>query len=159
MTRTIVRSLFTAAVVAAVQSLSATAARPAVINQNTEIHANSLLGKHLMQHAQPVDGDHRALQNDVDYSFIADYSIKFQGCHHVQQWNEYADDEDDVRVRTKRLVRFRLCESDSCSNSNSAGCTSKFGDYVVDMNTFVASYLQAMEDDQESICQEASYDC
>lgn len=112
-----------------------------------------------MQHAHPVDNEGRALEENVDYSFVADYSIKFQGCHHVQQWNEYADDEDDVRVRTKRLVRFRLCESDSCSNSNSAGCSSKFGDYVVDMNTFVASYLQALENEEDSICQEASYDC
>lgn len=150
----------TLAVLAALQTVAA----KHVINHNTEIHANSLLGMHLMQYARPVgstrDADQRALNNNDDgYSFVADYSIKFQGCHHVQQWNENADNEEDVRVKTKRLVRFRLCETDSCSNSNSAGCTSKFGDYVVDMNTFVSSYLQALEDNQDSICQSALSDC
>lgn len=146
---------------ALVATLGNTAAtRPTSINRNTEIGVNSMLGKHLLAHARPAEGDEgRSLNEDVDYSFVASYSIKFQGCHHVQQWNDYADDEDDVRVKTKRLVRFRLCESDSCSNSNSAGCSSKFGDYVVDMNTFVAAYLEALDEDQESICQEAAYDC
>jgi len=136
-------------------------AKPTSINRQTEIGANSKLGKHLLKHARPAEDtpEARSLNEDVDYSFVADYSIKFQGCHHVQQWNEYADDEDDVRVKTKRLVRFRLCESDSCSNSNSAGCTSKFGDYVVDMNTFVSSYLEALEEEKEYICEDASNDC
>lgn len=133
-----------------------------IINQSTEIGANSKLGQHLLSHARRLtpeeEGESRELQ-DMDYSFVADYSIKFQGCHHVQQWNEYADDEDDVRVKTKRLVRFRLCESDSCSNSNSAGCSSKFGDYVVDMNTFVASYVEAMEEEKDEICADANYEC
>jgi len=157
-TTMMMRVRFLALALAALQAVAA----KRIINRSTEIGAKSKLGQHLLAHARALNTEEeegRSLQNDVDYSFVADYSIKFQGCHHVQQWNEYADDEDDVRVKTKRLVRFRLCESDSCSNSNSAGCTSKFGDYVVDMNTFVAAYLEAMEEEQEEICQEAAYDC
>jgi hypothetical protein len=153
---------FALAFVAALQSVGASSRRQ-IINRNTEINAKSQLGQHLLQHARRVneeEGEARSLnENEVDYSFVADYSIKFQGCHHVQQWNADADEEDDVRVKTKRLVRFRLCESDSCSNTNSAGCTSKFGDYVVDMNTFVAAYLEAMVEEQEEICGDAAYDC
>jgi len=149
----------------AATSLPAIAAKK-VINRNTEIGANSKIGQRLLAHATRVEDSSseieelpRFLQNDVDYSFVSLYSLKFQGCHHVQQWNEYAQDEDDVRVKTKRLVRFRLCESDSCSNSNSAGCTSKFGDYVVDMNTFVAAYLESLDEEKESMCYDATTDC
>jgi hypothetical protein len=145
--------------VALVAAISTVGAAKRQINRNTEIKSSSKLGKHLLSLATPVDGDEGRSLQDVDYSYVADYSLKFQGCHHVQQWNEYADDENDVRVKTKRLVRFRLCESDSCSHSNSAGCSSKFGDYVVDMNTFVAAYLQALEEEEEEFCQDATSDC
>lgn len=116
------------------------------------IRANSVLGRSLLEHA-------RALDQEVDYDFIGEYSIKFQGCHHVSQWNADVDDEDDVRIKTKRLVRFRLCPADSCNSAKSAGCTSKYGDYVVDMNTFVGYYLQAIQDDKEYICQETATEC
>jgi hypothetical protein len=117
-----------------------------------DISVNSELGKSIMSQA-------RRLDEGNDYSFIGDYAIKFQGCHHVQQWNNAADDEDDVRIKTKRLARFRLCPSDQCSDSKSAGCTSKYGDYVVDMSTFVNSYLGGIEQDKEQICQDTNDDC
>lgn len=118
------------------------------------IGASSTLGRRILSSARSLNDNQNA-----DYSFVGDYSIKFQGCHHVQQWNDDADDEDDVRVKTKRLVRFRLCPSDSCSNGKSVGCTSKFGDYVIDMNTFVDAYLEALEEDKDEVCYDAKNDC
>jgi hypothetical protein len=117
-----------------------------------EILVNSKLGKSILSQARRLDdGD--------DYAFVGDYSIKFQGCHHVQQWNEDADDEDSVRIKTKRLARFRLCPVDTCSDNKSAGCTSKYGDYVVDMNTFVTSYLTGAANEKEAICEATGEDC
>ena len=111
----------------------------------------------------------RQLNDNTDYAFIGQYSIKFQGCHHVQQWNSNMDqdggggggdnDEDQVRIMTKRLVRFRLCPIDSCNNERSSGCSSKFGDYIVDMNTFVASYLESMADQKDQVCNNMDEDC
>lgn len=127
------------------------------------ISANSLLGRKLMLLAEKVeDGtDARALaeNNNNDYSFLNDYSIKFQGCHHVQQWNENNDEESDVKIMTKRLVRFRLCLSDMCLTDKSVGCTSKFGDYIVDMDTFLEAYWQALEEDTDEVCGDALTDC
>jgi hypothetical protein len=117
-----------------------------------DISASSALGRRLLSEA-------RSLENGGDYSFLTSYSIKFQGCHHVQQWNQNADEENDVRIMTKRLARFRLCPTDQCSHTKSAGCTSKFGDYVVDLDTFVEAYLEQVENERDDLCAEAYADC
>lgn len=118
---------------------------------STKFTTDSPAGRHLLSRSLNEN-------NGGDFDFIADYSIKFLGCHHVQQWNDYADEENDVRIMTKRLVRFRLCETESCSNDKSAGCTSKFGDYVADMDVFLESYLQMIQED-ENVCGDAANDC
>jgi hypothetical protein len=112
-----------------------------------DISSTSLVGQRLLQQATPLNHPlalsesslHQSRwlneqdNNNADYSYIAEYSIKFQGCHHVQQWNDNVDEDSDVRIMTKRLARFRLCPSDQCSNDKSSGCSSKYGDYVVDV--------------------------
>lgn len=95
-----------------------------------DISSHSRAGQILLSNAHRVLADNN---NNADYSYIAAYSIKFQGCHHVQQWNDNVDEQSDVRIMTKRLARFRLCPSDQCSNDRSSGCSSKYGDYVVDV--------------------------
>lgn len=122
------------------------------------LSTNSKAGQALLSQAR------RLADEGGDFSFVGDYSIKFQGCHHVQQWNSDADEEangngnnndngeDQVRIMTKRLVRFRLCPMDSCNSERSSGCSSKYGDYIVDMNTFVSYYMQGMADEKESVC-------
>jgi len=131
----------------------AAAATGRVINQaNGDIRSDSAMGRHLMQHARSLEN------NQQDVSFLGAYSLKFQGCHHVQQWNNEADGEDDVRIKTKRLVRFRLCPADSCTSSAS-GCSSYYGDYIVDMATFVEAYLTAKEEEADRFCSLAYSEC
>jgi hypothetical protein len=117
-----------------------------VINQeNGDVPVNSEAGRNLMHHARQLNdnnGDYNF--DDADTSFLSGYSVKFQGCHHVQQWNEDAEDEDDVRIMTKRLARFRLCPSGECS-SELGGCSTHYGDYVVDMETYLSSYYTATQ--------------
>lgn len=101
-----------------------------VVTAETSIRSSSRAGQILLQNAQRVLNNDN---NNADYSYIAEYSIKFQGCHHVQQWNDNVDEDNDVRIMTKRLARFRLCPTDQCSNDKSSGCTTKYGDYIVDV--------------------------
>jgi hypothetical protein len=112
-----------------------------------DIKADSPLGMNLMSKA-------RNLEEGGDYSdtWIAGYSLKFQGCHHISQWNDDADDEDDVRIATKRLIRFRMCPSDTCSSSSS-GCSGGYGDYVIDMNTYISAYFEARTTYKEYECE------
>uniref|UniRef100_A0A7S3PA54 Uncharacterized protein n=1 Tax=Amphora coffeiformis TaxID=265554 RepID=A0A7S3PA54_9STRA len=109
---------------------------------------DSNAGRNIMEQSRRLDQN-----NNVDYSFVGNFKLKFQGCHHVQQWNDNVDEENDVKIKTKRLVRFRLCPADQCSDEKLAGCTSKYGDYVVDMNTFVANYFEALQNQKESDCE------
>lgn len=97
----------------------------------------------------------RKLENSgaIDFTWVSDFSIKFQGCHHVSQWNDEAYDANDVRIQTKRLVRFRLCPTNTCSASSSSGCHSGYGDYIIDMNTFLGSYYEAVDEYKQFRCQ------
>lgn len=108
------------------------------------------------------DDDNRFLeQNNNNYqqiSRISKYSIQFQGCHTIKQWNKNAQDDDDIRVATKRLVRFRLVPFDKCSRYNpwvdAAGIQkakailgqADYGDYIVDLDTFIQAYVQTQEE-------------
>lgn len=102
-----------------------------------DLTSHSRAGRALLRTAERVLNENN--NNNADYSYIAEYSIKFQGCHHVQQWNDNVDEESDVRIMTKRLARFRLCPTDQCSNDKSAGCTSHYGDYIVDVSISTGS--------------------
>lgn len=117
---------------------------------SANIKASSRLGRSLLSSARRLED-----ADEVDYSYVADYSIKFQGCHHVSQWNADVDEDNDVRLQTVRLARFRLCESNSCSDDKTAGCSSGYGDYIIDLDTFVQSYLQDKQQTQEYNCQAA----
>jgi len=119
------------------------------------IRADSKSGLNLLSKARRVND-----AEEVDVTWVAGYDIKFQGCHHVAQWNDEVEDENDVRIETYRFALFRLCPSGFCSGTEASGCSSGYGDYVVDMNTYVASYLQMKEEYEEAQCEaylEAGY--
>jgi len=118
---------------------------------NADIKANSSMGKSLLKTARRLED----ADEEIDYSYVANYSIKFQGCHHVSQWNAEVDEDNDVRMQTVRLARFRLCPSGTCSNDKTAGCTSGYGDYIVDLDTFLQSYLQDKQETEEYNCEYA----
>lgn len=124
------------------------------ITNGGAIPANSAAGLKLLGKARRVD------EAEEDQTWVANYNIKFQGCHHVSQWNDEAEDAEDVRIETLRLVRFRLCPSGFCSDESGYGCKESFGDYIVDMNTYVASFLEMKEQYEEEICEQyLEYNC
>jgi len=116
-----------------------------------DIAADSAIGKSLISKARRVEEQNYDFEQE--YEWLTTYSVKFQGCHHIKQWNDEADGEEDVRIATKRLVRFRLCPSDSCTANKAAGCNSGFGDYIIDMDTFLQSYIEGRQTQIEYDCQ------
>ena len=119
------------------------------------ITADSEIGMKVLSQARRLEQN-----GEEDITWVAGYSLKFQGCHHISQWNDYAEDEEDVKIATRRLIRFRLCPSSSCSASKAAGCTSGYGDYIVDMATFVDAYYEAKRRSIENDCENyLTYQC
>lgn len=112
----------------------------------SQVSADSNFGKRILSQARLLNSD-----GTFTDSWVSGYSLVFQGCHHISQWNDDASDEQDVRIATKRLVRFRLCSSDTC-NKSGYGCTSNYGDYIIDMNTYLSSWFQAKQDYQSFQC-------
>lgn len=132
--------------------------------------AKAQLARDLMSKAIKVEeSDSRGLEltsqrrldeNDYATTWISGYSLKFQGCHHISQWNNDADSEEDVRILTKRLVRFRMCPSASCNSANTVGCTEGYGDYIVDLNSYLYYYFNAKSTYQQYECEYlANYVC
>jgi hypothetical protein len=110
-----------------------------------DINADSSLGRSVLSKATRVESEERNLEDwaQLQSDWVAGFSIKFQGCHHLSQWNSEADGEEDVRIITKHLVRFRLCPTNYCSTSGNQGCSSGYGDYIIDMETFLTAYFEA----------------
>lgn len=137
---------------------------PEDLNSKFDVKAKGV--SKLLSKARALDGQEAYYENER----ISSYSIQFQGCHHIQQWNENADDED-VRLETKRLARFRLVPTAKChvvspwASSKAIRDASKYfgkvdyGEYVVDLNTFVASYLEAKQEENEGICDDYQETC
>eukprot|EP00571_Detonula_confervacea_P014758 CAMPEP_0172298764 /NCGR_PEP_ID=MMETSP1058-20130122/1267_1 /TAXON_ID=83371 /ORGANISM="Detonula confervacea, Strain CCMP 353" /LENGTH=429 /DNA_ID=CAMNT_0013008053 /DNA_START=60 /DNA_END=1349 /DNA_ORIENTATION=- len=132
--------------------------------QRDGITADSSFGRHLISKSRRVE---EATANDI--SFVSNYSIKFLGCHHVTQWasedeveeqDEENDDEDEAaslnaangRIRSKGLVRFRLCPADSCFDHFGMGCSSNFGEYVVDLYQFLEVYIAWQIEEVQTKC-------
>ena len=49
-----------------------------------EIKADSELGMRLLSEARELDG------SEWTHTWISGYSLKFEGCHHISQWNPEA---------------------------------------------------------------------
>jgi len=118
-----------------------------VIPGNSEFKADSALGMKLLSQARHLEQD-----GEEEVSWVAGYSLKFQGCHFVQQWNADADGDEDVKVEKKRLIRFRLCPTSSCTAEKAGGCGEGYGDYVLDLNTYIQAYYEMSQ-------KQAEYDC
>jgi len=139
----------------AITLAATTAATAAKTQLPTEISASSLLGRSILSQSRRLDGN----DDDEDaYTWIAGYSLKFQGCRHAASFNLDADDEDEVKVQTTKLAHFRLCPSNSCESWLGGGCSSDYGDYVVDLASFAEAYVEGQKRSQEYTCQMYMYE-
>jgi hypothetical protein len=75
--------------------------------------------------------------------WLKDFSVKFEGCHKITEWNKEAQDVGDMRVKLKRLVRFKMCPTAYCNAASDTGCEDGYGEYVIDLETFLEAYVEA----------------
>jgi len=116
-----------------------------LIGSAASMKASSALGSKLLSKARKTE------EGEVDYSWVMDYSIKFEKCHTVTQSGA---DEDGVQTMYREnTVEFKLCPTDQCMY----GCEG--GDYLVDMASFVDLYTEARMTAQELECEEIRENC
>ncbi|KAL9188279.1 hypothetical protein ACHAXT_006657 [Thalassiosira profunda] len=132
-----------AAALAGVASANPFAAKTSA-NTREASHVGGLLSK-----ARPTANSRlprrRLEQQELDLSA---YSIKFEKCQFIQQFAEEMNEDIDSILETKRFVIFRLCPNNSC-----ASCDEGYGEYLIDMETYLESTLQQKEEEQEQYCQ------
>jgi len=118
----------------------------------SDIAADSSPGNKILSKARKVEQGY--YNGEVDYTWVADYSIKFEKCHSVHSFNaEEAEREEGSSPHgTQNLVTFKLCPSDS------SNCK-KGGEYVVQMREFVEAYIEAKNEIQEQECQAVEENC
>eukprot|EP00542_Grammatophora_oceanica_P011766 CAMPEP_0194046262 /NCGR_PEP_ID=MMETSP0009_2-20130614/20080_1 /TAXON_ID=210454 /ORGANISM="Grammatophora oceanica, Strain CCMP 410" /LENGTH=387 /DNA_ID=CAMNT_0038691471 /DNA_START=66 /DNA_END=1229 /DNA_ORIENTATION=- len=103
-----------------------------MMGMGLSIDATTEAAKHLF--AKATNGERR-LEDEVNNDVLAGYSLIYQGCHNSTSWS-------DEGVQYMGLVQFKLCHSYYCGDNGK--CRSQMaGDYVVDLNTFVDSYLES----------------
>lgn len=123
-----------------------------IATASAAINSNSDAGRTLLSKARRLDGNNND-NGEEDTTWMQDFSLKFQGCRTALSYNDDADGEDDVKVATTKLAHFRLCASDSCSSWNGGGCSSGYGDYVVNLEDFAEAFVQGQRRKEEYECQ------
>lgn len=94
-----------------------------------------------------LDGGNDDGNGDID---LTNYSIKFEKCQFVKEFSGEEDggDGDGQFLTTKRFVIFRLCANHSCGS-----CNYDYGEYLIDLETYLEATTQFIEEKQEQMCE------
>jgi len=97
-------------------------------------------------------------EEQAQFNFdVTGYSLKYSRCQMVEQYNDEAaeggeDGQSSSPLVKKRFAILRLCPTSSCNASKKVGCTSGYGQYMVEMDTYLQAMQQYREDLQEGYC-------
>lgn len=136
--------LLASAIIAAVQ-----AANPFIVKSKNSAKAAYT--------SKLVAGARRLNDKEEEYEIdISGYAVKFEKCQFVKYYDdELAEDEESSTVlATKRFVIFRLC-----SDSNCGSCNYNYGEYMIDMDTYLEATVQYLEEEQQEMCNQCDENC
>lgn len=144
-------------IVNALMLLGLASANPFAPAKTQNVAKSAYIGK-LMRGAQPTANSQlRRLDENQDYQVdISSYSVKFEKCQFVKSYDdELAEDEDSETVlATKRFVIFRLCPDSACSS-----CNYNYGEYLIDLDTYLQSTVEYFQNYQEEMCNSCDENC
>jgi len=121
---------------------------------------NTAEGKYasqLMRGAKPTKNSQLGRRLEDYYEVdISQYSVKFQKCQFVKSYDDdLAADEDMTTVlATKRFIVFRLCPDNNCNS-----CNYGYGEYLVDLETYLAATVDYQQESQQEMCDACQNNC
>lgn len=146
-------SRFSSMAVALLMATSA-AANPFAAKQS-EISGDAKFKSQLMRNAIPTKNSQIRRLDEDDAFDLSNYSLKFQKCQFVKAFDQdLADSGADVMLSTDRFVIFRLCPSSSCGS-----CSSNYGEYAIDMTSYLQYTVAYRQDEQTAMCNTCNEQC
>lgn len=133
---------------AALASLAVVAANP--FAATTENSAKAAYMSKLMRGARPTANSQlpRRLDQNAEYEVdLTPYSVKFEQCQFVKTFDEEVAAEGETILATKRFVLFRLCPNSSCGS-----CNYNYGEYLIDLDTYLEATVGYFQNYQEEMC-------
>jgi len=137
-------------IVAALSLLSLASAANPFAPVKSKNDAKAAYIRNLVRGATATENSQLRRLDQEEYQVdISSYSVKFEKCQFVKAYDDdLADDQDSATVlATKRFVIFRLCPDDDCST-----CNYNYGEYMVDLETYLGSTVEYFQDYQENMC-------
>jgi len=119
----------------------------ALLGSVTSMKVDSSLGRELLSRSRNLD--------EVDYSWMLDYNIKFARCHTVTQYGAVDGEDANENGGTwkETLVKYKLCPADECGY----GCSG--GEYLMNMKDFVDLYTENKLTADELACETTRENC
>ena len=109
----------------------------------------------LLKKSQPTGKSANRRLEDAEVD-ISGYEVKFEKCQFVKVYSDdLAMNEDyDTVLSLQKFVIFRLCPSGTCQN-----CVYDYGEYVIDMSSYLEATVGYFEDWQENMCDQCDEVC
>ncbi len=84
---------------------------------------------------------------------LKDFSIKYAGCSSLTSYTSSDNGEEaSVPFVNSNYVSYRLCPSESCKADSWRGCKQVYGEYIMDMEEFLAAQQAYVEEEFEAYC-------
>lgn len=138
----------------AILMATSAAANPFAAKQS-EISGDAKFKSQLMRNAIPTKNSQLRHLDEAAAVDLSNYSLKFQKCQFVKSFDQdLADAGADVILSTDRFVIFRLCPSSSCGS-----CNSNYGEYAIDMTSYLQYTVAYRQDEQTAMCNTCNEQC
>ena len=144
---------------------TATAAAPVAIDASSaSIPSDSAMGQRLLSKARRLENNNNNNNNVMTWG--SGFSLKFENCATTSEYyggyfggQQQQGGNNNHRANytglyEQRLVHFKLCPTNTCGKGCSGG-----GDYVIDMNEYVRTYVEYQQELMQAKCEAVREAC
>lgn len=107
-----------------------------------------------------LSGESRRLENNAEYNYninnekdFSSYSFKYAKCQPVKRFSDMAAYNGEYSpLVTDYLVVFRFCPRNRCKASSKWGCSSGYGQYVIDLPSYLRAQMYYQYNKRPYLC-------